>query len=428
MKLSPYLMSLLALTTAACDVAFESDPDAADAADGVDGVEWSMQTSALGADPESGMMVAGEVTYSPGDAELDRLAQVVVLGGHGTSAGIRVVYGPNGAVLAAPSDKIITEPAVVDAPISVAVDHHVASGRWLVAAGRPVVMEGPDVEVAWATRAPSSDKHGPIAGNTFVARLPVALTRLPDEARAMLDQTVRIFDTEHEVCIARVTGLTLEARLVHQPLGPWDPAYSDAEIFARGLRTLVAEVSPLAGASAECGAGVVAVGVEASSPELFQEGSVSRRLHDQAIDALCALPAWRAREAGDHTVGWSQCRDLGRRAEVRAFESRAGERFVLVGDGGLYAGFSVDLKRVLPVWSYELPYRPEGMIDVHGDGSPELVMPELERAPRSFVGLTFGGDAREPDYSADWTPIPPTRTAVGGYAVPDFSVFPARMK
>lgn len=431
----PRLLATILMTAgvaAACDYEERAaDPDAADAGPDV----W-VTTGALGADPASGLMVAGAPDYMPDDPELARLASLVVLGGPGAVGAVRVVHGPNGPVLLGPDDRAPLGNAVLDAPVappSADDDPRVAAGRWHVSGGRPVVVEGPGVDLGWAVAPPATTPHGPAAGHAFVARLAVDEARLPAEVLALRDATVRVFDAEREVCLARVTGFELEARLVHEPLGPWDPAYSDADIFARGLRSLSAVLTPLAGASTECARGVVAVGVGAPSPRTFAEVATPRALAERAVDAICALPAWRAhiREGllgyTDVAVDWRDaCRALERRAAVRTFESRDGARFVVVDDEGFHAGLTPAGRRLAHAWSFTLAHRPEGLIDVHGDGSPELVMPELDRAPRSLVGITYAGDGREPTFAPDWTPLAPVRAAAGGLAVPDFSVFPGR--
>jgi len=431
----PFVSPLVAagLALAACDYQ-EHEGASDDAADA--GPDVWIQTGALGADPASGMLVAGAPDYSLADPELARLSDLVVLGAAGGGA-VRVVHGPNGPLLLGPGDREPIVDRIADAPAGSAPaaddDPRVAAGRWHVAHGRPVVVEGAAVDLAWAVARPSPAPHGPAAGHAFAARLAVDEARLPPEVLALRDATVRVFDAEREVCIARVTGFELQARLVHEPLGPWDPAYSDAEIFARGLRTLEAVVSPLAGAPDACARGVVAVGVGAPSPRTFAEIDTPRALAARAVDALCALPAWRAHtrevdlEGPDTNASWTErCRSLDRRATVRTFESRDGQRFTLVADDGFTAGFVVDGKRLRGAGSFMLSHRPAAVIDLQADGVPELVMPALDRAPRSVVGLAFAGDARRPTFASDWTPQAPVRALAGGLGVPDFSVFEGR--
>jgi hypothetical protein len=313
-------------------------------------------------------------------------------------------------------------------PPQPAVDRAAETGSWMVAGGRVVLAEGPEVEAVWAARAPSEVKQLPVAGDLFVARLPLRLDALPRAISGAIGADVRVFDAAREVCIARITGLELEARLVHEPLGPWTPKYSEQELLARGLRSVVATLEPLAGDERSCEAGVAAVGVRAVSPSLFQETSVAPSVRRKATLAMCALSTWQAqRGLAEDAQPWSgACRSLADRANVRAFETRGGERFVLVASDGVQAGFRASGERLDNAWAYVEDARAVGVMDVQSDGTPELILAPSSRAPQSIVGMRFAGDLSEPSFEPDWTPVPPRRVSVGGYAVPDYSVYQPR--
>ena len=194
---------------------------------------------------------------------------------------------------------------------------------------------------------------------------------------------------------------------------------------------LVPDLEPLAGASRDCERGVVAVGVRAPSPALYREAPIPPRLATQARAAMCALPAWRQAAGlmdGDARPWSAACAQLAARAELHLYETRLGDRFVVVGADGLQAGFRAAGSKLVSAWAYAptTPTHADGVIDVQGDGTPELILSATERAPAKVVGLAFAGDLSEPTFEADWTPIAPKRAAVGGYAIPDFSVYRAR--
>ena len=408
-----------------CDQDFAGGEDA-DADDGNETASLYRSVGGYGLDPENGVAVDGPLVYSPGDPGF---GEVVHLGA--TERGVIAdrteweggpVLGSRGA------DEIAKATTVVpDEPVT---DHGAETGSWLVVGGRVVLAAGPEVDAGWVARAPSDVEREAEAGDTFVARLPVELERLPHALGRVVGAEVRVFDQEREVCIARVAGIELEARLVHEPLGGWLPTYSERELLARGLRSVVATLEPLAGANDACNRGVVAVGVRAPSPSLYRSIEVTPSARRKAINATCGLEAWQRRAAGEGEIDtrpWSAaCRALTMKAEVRGFETRLGLRFWVVSAAGLHAGFSEQRAGLEDCWVFTSKAPAAGLIDVHGDGHPELVLGPSARAPASLSGARFGGDLTEPTFLEDWTPVPPERLGVGGYTVPDYSVFEER--
>ncbi len=422
---------------AGCDEDYASGADAGDEADVEDNETLAVGAvgGEYGADPESGVFVAGPRRYTATDPAMND--EVVRLGSGDrparTGRGQVISRGPTwegGPVVAlAGSDAEALALGVSGSePV---VDRAAETGSWLVVAGRTVIAEGPAVAVAWAAREPSDVKLPPVAGNAFVVRLPLALARVPEEVRRVIGAEVRVFDREREVCIARIAGLELEARLVHEAFGPWDPAYSEREVLQRGLRALVATLEPLAGEPDACAGGVVAVGVRAASPRLYLPAVVTPSLRRKAVNAMCGLAAWQRVAAYDTESGggkpWSPaCRAVARDADVRLYETRAGEQLVVVSADGLHAGFKSGDGGLDTTWAHLSDAPVDGVIDMRGDGSPELVLGSTSRAPAVVAGVRFAGDLSEPTFQSDWTPIPPRRTSVGGFAVPDYSVFRAR--
>ena len=121
---------------------------------------------------------------------------------------------------------------------------------------------------------------------------------------------------------------------------------------------------------------------------------------------------------------------------MRLFETRLGERFVLVDDVvphghmRILAGFRFGAEGMDNRWAHltDVEADAQALLDVQGDGVPELIMRATYRAPESIAGVAFAGDLSEPTFAEDWTPVPPKRLEVGGYAVPDFSVFRPRLQ
>lgn len=427
------LSGLMVVIASGCDAEYAaSELDDADGGDvapygggGLGGL------GAFGADPESGVSVAGRPSYTPADPGM--VDGVVVMGGARGPSGVRVIAPLGtweGGPVVASEDKDAQAVAVATVGREPLVDRTAETGSWLVIGGRVVIAEGPTVDASWAAREPSDERRPATAGHAFVVRSPVALARLPEEVLRVIGSEVRVFDGEREVCIARVAALSLEARLVHEPLGPWDPAYSEREVLTRGLRSVVATLEPFAGGDGACQRGVVAVGVRAPSPELFAEVDVAPSLRRKAIAAMCALPAWQAMaredDGGPLTLWSNECRLLSVAAEVRRYVTRSGKAFVLVSSDGVHAGFHVRAGALDNAWAHLGETPAEGLIDVQGDGTPELVLASTDRAPSSVVGLSFAGDLSEPTFLEDFTPVPPRRLAVGGFGVPDYSVFRAR--
>ncbi len=380
----------------------------------------------FGADPESGAFVAGRADYTPSDPGLRDGA--VVLGEMARRSG-RVIAPlkdwQGGPVIASEGVDEVAAALAVE-PRTERAARVAARGSWLVVGGRVVVAEGPSVEVSWAGREASEVALGPVAGEAFVARLPLALARVPEEVRAVIGAEVRVFDQAREVCIARIAGLMLEARLVHEAFGPWEPRYSEREVLARGLRQVVATLEPLAGDAWSCEGGVVAVGVEAHSPRLFAEVETLPSARRKAVAVMCGVSTWQAmRGVAEAPRPHSrECRRLAETAEVRSFETRSGERFVVVASDGVQAGLSGEGLEL--AWAYVSEARALGVVDVMADGTPELMLAPSGRLPSAVGGVRLAGDLSAPTFEEDWTPVPPLRTGVGGYAVPDYSVFRER--
>jgi len=417
---------------AGCDEDYAGGADSGDRVDAEDNETLAFGAGGgdYGADPESGMYVAGPRRYTASDPDMND--GVVVFGARTVGASGRVISRApaweGGPVVALAGSDAAAVALSVAGPDPV-VDRAAETGSWLVVSGRPVIAEGPEVAIAWAAREPRDEKLPPVAGNTFLVRLPIALARAPEEVRPVIGAEVRVFDQAHEVCIARIAGIALEARLVHEAFGPWDPSYSEREVLERGLRSVVATLEPLAGGADACAGGVVAVGVRAAAPWLYLKATVTPSMRRKAVNAMCGLGAWRAPTAGygEEAGTWSPaCRGVARSAEVALYETRSGEAFVVVSSDGMHAGFVSRRDGLENVWAHNSDAPTEGVIDVQGDGTPELVLGATSRAPTAVAGLRFAGDLSEATFLSDWTPVPPQRMTVGGFAVPDYSVFRAR--
>jgi len=276
---------------------------------------------------------------------------------------------------------------------------------WLLVDGRLVLAQMSSIEPAWApgvptlARRPTADDDG-----LFVAQKALAPMALPSAHRALVGATVKVFDLEREVCVARVTGLELEARLVHHPeaiFGEDDqplprPEHDATAVFELGVPMLLARLEPIVGAAADCARGLWAAPVLAPSPTLFARAAIDKSLSRLAVRAFRALPTWRERQHdfvtfyGDDpseprpTTRW----DAAARHETVRFLSRDGAREILAvtadtwdgcGSNGqrLTALFDVvrdgGNARLVPLASHAWTGIPDGLVDLEGDGAIELV-------------------------------------------------------
>ncbi|MCC6623017.1 MAG: hypothetical protein IT385_17290 [Deltaproteobacteria bacterium] len=282
---------------------------------------------------------------------------------------------------------------------------------WLVIDGRLAIAHMNAVEPAWSTGVPRLvTRPGPSAddGGLFVARKTLVPDALPSAHRALVGATVKLFDHEREVCVARVAGLELEARLIHNPADwgfddeadrPSPPDHDATSVFELGVPMLLARLDPVSGTADDCARGLWAAPVESPTPTLFARApmeKMDKSLSRLAVRAFRALPTWRERQHdfvtfyGDDpseprpTTRW----DANATHDMVRFLSRDGAREVLAvtantwdgcGSSGQHLTALFDVvrdggrARLVPIASHAWSDIPAGLVDLEADGRLELL-------------------------------------------------------
>ena len=164
--------------------------------------------------------------------------------------------------------------------------------RFLMDVGGLVLAHGEDYDPRWSA-GPATTSPEP-GGDTFWASRPVDEAALPAKHRLLLGQTVRVYADSREVCVATVSGFSLEASLVHASSPDWDDegnpieptplSYTAEEIFTEGLAMLKAELTPVFG---QCIDGLWADLDRDTRPRVYTKSKADNALSRKA------LRAWR---------------------------------------------------------------------------------------------------------------------------------------
>ncbi|MFO0749430.1 MAG: hypothetical protein U1F43_27745 [Myxococcota bacterium] len=243
-------------------------------------------------------------------------------------------------------------------------------------------------------KKPLSDDDG-----LFVARRAPPASACPRPC-ALVGATVKVYDAEREVCVARVKDLGLEAEAIHFPDRWDDPDATTAKrvdhdataVFDLGMPMLLGSLEPVIGTAADCAKGVWAAPVEAARPRLFRAVAMDKKLSKPAVRAYRKLAAWQERQAAFATFYSDVAPEKGRwdataQHEITRFVADDGSREVLVvtantndgcGSSGQQLTALFDVVRdgkdvsLAPITARAWEGAPSGIVDLDADGQLEL--------------------------------------------------------
>jgi len=274
---------------------------------------------------------------------------------------------------------------------------------WLLVDGKLVLAVDGEVAPEWMTGAaklvqtPKSVEDG----LDFVASKTLVQSHLPSAMRTLIGATVKVYDHEHEVCVARIAGMEIEARFQHS--SEWTdegtqvlPKHSAAEVFEQGVVSLRARLDPVSGAASDCAKGVWAEPVDAQRPVLFRAAAMDNALVRDAVRAYRQLPAYAIAQHDFANFYADDENGKGRwdsvvKHELRRYVSDDGARELLLVHADTWDGCGSNGQKLTALFDVVRPSKnggkttlvplgarfwdelPVGLVDLDADGRVELM-------------------------------------------------------
>lgn len=308
--------------------------------------------------------------------------------------------------------------------------------HFLMDLGALVLAHGEHYDPRWAA-GPATTSPEP-GGDHFWATRPVDVAALPAPHRLLLGQTVRVYSESREVCVATVSGFSLEAALTHAPSPDWDDegnpiepkplSYTAEEVFTEGLVMLKAELTPVFGS---CIDGLWADLERDTRPRVYTKGKADKALSRKALNAWRRSALYKtidARYAEQFSADYP--RPAGRWDEIEGSSpevevlTASDDTLVVVsadswggcgspGERGL-AVFRVDGKELRFVTGVAGDTAPTAWLDLDNDGHPEA----LYRGDQMTRMVRFKLSAADPSSLSDLYDLTDTLESV---YIPDYT-------